>query len=533
MSKIPDANQQIDYQQNFDSKIIVDSAQQDAKTNKDLPMLDTGITVDVGTPDDTHSADLYSAIIDLQLADQTIPADKPIKMDAPFLSDMPSGPDTLMADSGKVTNWISTIGGTATVEISGLSVDSVGNTFAVGSFTGQVTAGSNSYVSLGGNDVFLIKLSPSGSVIWFLKGGGIGEDFGKAVALDTAGNAYIVGRFMGNGTFQSFNVSSAGAEDFFIAKIDPNGNFLWVIPGGGTSTDYGFDITVDSSGYIWASGGFEGTAKISGKTLISQGDLDIYVVKLNAQGTVSWATSAGGAGGDLSYGIQTDTLGNAVITGYFTNTANFGSTSIALSGYRDIFVAKVDSGGAFVWAKAAGGPSSDDGVKLVLDVNDNVFLIGYFTSAGSSSFFDCTTSYVSYGKRDVFVSKLNSSGKCQWIYSFGGTEDDEGADIDLDSLGNIYITGSFAGSANFSTTKISSKGSMDFFIAKIDGTGTPQWVSSGGGSGVDVGNGLKTDGKGNLILGGKFTGNASLGSTNLASYGFVDAFLWKMSISGP
>ncbi|MDD4309823.1 MAG: SBBP repeat-containing protein, partial [Candidatus Cloacimonetes bacterium] len=128
---------------------------------------------------------------------------------------------------------------------------------------------------------------------WAVCAGGIGNDYGKAIAVDEFGNQYIIGYFGGTASFGSFTLNSAGSNDIFAVKLDPSGNLLWVVRAGGIGYDRGIGIAVDGAGNAYLTGWFYGTADFGAYTLNSSGDRDIFAAKLDPDGNFLWAIQAG------------------------------------------------------------------------------------------------------------------------------------------------------------------------------------------------------------------------------------------------
>ena len=200
--------------------------------------------------------------------------------------------------------------------------------------------------------------------------------------------------------------------------------------------------------------------------MTSSGDIDIFVAKLDSSGNWLWANQAGGTNCDYGHGIAVDDNGNSYIIGNFLESANFGITTLTSSGYYDIFVAKLDINGNWLWAKQAGGTSYDFGNSIAVDTNRNVYVTGFFYSS-SCSFGTITLINSSSEYIDIFVAKLDINGNWLWAKQAGGTSDDCGYGITVDVNGNSYITGIFRGSATFGTTTLTSSGDFDIFVAKL------------------------------------------------------------------
>ena len=168
-------------------------------------------------------------------------------------------------------------------------------------------------------------------------GGGTSNGVGDGIATDSDSNSYITGYFVGAATFGSTTLTSSGSDDIFIAKLNSSGSWDWAVKAGGSSDDNGLGIAVDSSGNAYITGYFEGTAAFGSTSLVTSGSRDIFIAKLDTNGSWQWAVKAGGTGNDAGRGIAIDSSGNVYATGYFNSAATFGS--IALSGtYNQVFI---------------------------------------------------------------------------------------------------------------------------------------------------------------------------------------------------
>jgi hypothetical protein len=164
-------------------------------------------------------------------------------------------------------------------------------------------------------------------------------------------------------------------------------------------------------------------------------------------------------------------VGSSYVTGYFGGTSTFGSTTLTSKlGSEDVFVAKLDSTGKWMWAVSAGGTGTAGGLGISVDSAGNSYVTGDFgfdfSAPGTASF--GSTTLTSNGKWDVFVAKLDSTGKWLWAVSAGAGDDDFGRGISVDGAGISYITGSFDGTASFGSTTLTSKGSEDLFVWKVN-----------------------------------------------------------------
>ncbi len=421
-------------------------------------------------------------------------------------------------------SWSARAGGTGNDCGYGISTDNAGNSYVTGIFSGTAEFGNASLTSSGGEDMFIAKLDMDGNWLWAIRAGGIGNDIGYCISIDSAGNSYVTGQFQGTASFGTIMLNSIGESDIFIAKADANGNWLWAQQGGGISSDGGTGISADSAGNCYITGSYHASAGFGLTTLTSSGDEDIFIAKLDGGGNWLWAKRAGGTSEDVGKGIATDSSGNCYATGHFSGTADFGTTSLASGGEEDVFAAGLDSNGNWLWAKRAGGTGSDAGKGISTDGSGNCCLTGYFSNSAVFGL----TSLFSSGAEDVFAARLDGSGIWLWAQQGGGAEADCGNGIAADSSGKSCIAGSFQGTATFGYS-LTGNGSTDSFAAQLAADGNWGWQISGRGDDSDYGNGISHDDSGSSYVIGRYTGTAGFGSLSLTGGGY---FIAKLDAGG-
>jgi hypothetical protein len=371
-------------------------------------------------------------------------------------------------------------------------------------------------------------------LLWARKAGGIDSDTGYAIAIDPLGNSYVAGAFYATNDFGPVKLVSAGLSDIFVAKYDANGSLLWARRAGGASYDEAHGIAVDGAGNAYITGFFQLTANFGPTNLVSTGQSDVFLAKYDAEGNLQWARRAGGNDFEESHAICLDTSTNLYIAGYFDANANFGSTALRNnSSSSDIFVAKSDRNGTFLWARQGGGDGEDIAQAIALDSAANVYVTGYFES---NAVFETTTLVAvgTAGLRDMFLLSYSSSGAFRWVRQGGGAAEDSSSGIAADDQGNVYVTGSFTTPATFTSTNLTGSG-VDMFLAKYSSAGAFAWVRRAGGNNAiygDGGEGIALDAARNIYVTGFFSGTANFGTTNLPTTGLDDIFLAKYNPSG-
>jgi hypothetical protein len=241
--------------------------------------------------------------------------------------------------------WAKRDGGADREDVYGITSDKSSNIIITGYFTNSTTFGTTELLSAGGNDVFIVKYDQSGNNLWAIKAGGESVDEGHAVVTDSDDNVIATGRFSNTATFGGIPLGKHAQSFIFVVKFDPFGEIVWAKQAGDT-TSYGnmYDgnsIDTDIYNNIIIAGYFVGTAIIGTNTLNSAGGGDIFIVKYSPSGHVLWAKRAGGIYYDVCQSVTSYDTDNIFITGYFSDTVNFGTTTLISSGNRDMFAAKL------------------------------------------------------------------------------------------------------------------------------------------------------------------------------------------------
>ena len=409
-------------------------------------------------------------------------------------------------DSSGNFGWAKRIGGSSVEQINSIKIDKDGSIITTGYFSDTVdfdpSASTYNLIASGGIEMFVQKMNSLGNFVWAKRIGkttyniGAVECRGEAVAVDTLGNIYTTGEFIGTVDFDpgvdtfdltyNHDLALPSGSDIFIQKLDASGNFLWAKRIGSITDNYGYSLDVDDSGNVYVTGIFTGTADFDPGAgiynLTSAGESDIFVLKLNTQGDFIWAAQVGGENYEYGTSIKVDSEGNSFITGSFGGgltmeggSADFspgeGVYELTSKGGSDIFVLKLDAAGNFVWVKQMGGFSFDMGRSLFIDSQDNIYLSGDFEDTVDFNPGTDTFSIASFGEKDVFVQKLDASGNFIWAKQIGGTSYDAEPYISGDNFGNIYVTGNFKGTADFapgySTLNLTSAGESDVFVQRL------------------------------------------------------------------
>ncbi|MGH7893602.1 MAG: SBBP repeat-containing protein [Candidatus Binatia bacterium] len=437
---------------------------------------------------------------------------------------------TTTLPSGSAT-WARDIGTTNSDSGYDVAVDGGGNVFVAGAFRGSVNFGGTTRTSAGGADWFLAKYSPTNVLAWVRAMGGTGDDSPASVVVDGNGDVVVAGHFAGTASFGGAALVASGTSDIALAKYNgADGTHQWSKRFGGAYDDGAAGVAVDGGGNIVLTGFFQGTVDFGTGVLRVpfDTDLDVFLTKFTSAGTVVWATNFPNTGNDRGYGIAVDSAGSIAITGYFSNTIDFGGAQFSsANGLIDVFVAKFTASGAHLWSRQIGAPDGNEGGNAItMDGGGNVLVTGYAIEAVNfgGGLLDAL------GGADVFVAKYTAaSGAHLWSRRLGGSGNDYCYGVAVDATGNVAVAGSFERTGAFGDTSLTAAGAGDAFVAKYTATGAPVWARQLGGTSSDIGQGVAFAPSGHPFTTGYFYGTGSFGGTTLTSAGVADAFLVRLA----
>ena len=348
-------------------------------------------------------------------------------------------------DANRLPNWSKYIGDAGTDEGKDVVVDDVGNIYITGATNSSGwTSGGFDTTYAGGKDAFVVKLNPSGQLLWSTYLGGNSTDAGKSIAVDEAGNVYVVGGSWSSGwTSRGFDTDYGGDEDAFVVKLNNAGQHLWSTYLGAAGTEHGQQLALDGEGNVYVAGTTRSSDWTSGgaDTTFNGGWSDAFIAKLSSSGQHVWSTYLGGANTDAGHSIAVDGAGSLYVTGltWSPGWAN-GGFDLDYDGNRDAYVAKFTDTGQHVWSTYLGGSERDTADEIDVDQQGAVYVTGTTNSSGwISGGFDTELDGI---EDDAFVVKLNSIGSHLWSTYLGGNETDSGKSIAVDATNGIWVTGS-------------------------------------------------------------------------------------------
>lgn len=384
---------------------------------------------------------------------------------------------------------------------------------------------------MGGAPVDCDDDKTDGPLQWAQKFGEAAGQYVHATAVDGAGNLLVAGSFAGTVDFGGGALTSAGANDAFVAKFDPTGKHIWSKRFGAAQEQSARSVTADAAGNVYVTGNFIGSVDFGGGALSSNACCffeDMFALKLDPQGNFMWAKDFGDGAAQTARGIVADAQGNVVMVGDYQGDVDFGGGVLAATpgGGIDLFVAKFTTTGGHVWSKRFGDAADQSAEEVVLDGAGNVIITGY--ASGSIDF--GTGALTATGTKAALVAKLSAGGDPMWAAIYG--DEARGLGVDVDAAGEVAVTGAFKGTIDLGGGKLSGGGSNDtVFVALFDGQGKHAWSHAFGSSSAQ-GTSVAIDGKGKVIVGGTFSGDIHFGGSKLTSAGGFDAFLAKLDSVG-
>ncbi|TAH35800.1 MAG: hypothetical protein EYC70_12295 [Planctomycetota bacterium] len=433
-----------------------------------------------------------------------------------------------------------------------------------GNFRGTAIFGSGepnetSLASGGEDDISVARFNPDGMLAWAKRAGGPGFDKGLAVASFADGSSVAGGFFEKNATFGAgepgvTDLISLGGADIFLARYNDDGTLAWATSAGGPSFEQILHVVTSATGTIYATGEFSdsctfGIGEPNETTLVSQGQLDMFVAVYNSGGTLSGVRHVGGTGDQSGRDISTYPDGSFLVTGGMAGTATFGlgepnETTLISDGDGDIFYARYNPDGTLAWAKRAGGLGVDAGLGVARLTDDSFALVGTFNGMATFGVGEPNeTVLTSAGAAaDIFYGRFNSDGTLIWVSRVGDTLGDVARDVAAFDDGSFVITGTFRGTVVFGEgtpdeVSFSADGANDSFVAHLTADNALAWAARSGGTGKDGAFGAVVYFDNSVGLAGRFNSPATFGrgdenETTLTSAGDRDLFVARYNPYG-
>ena len=364
---------------------------------------------------------------------------------------------------------------------------------------------------------------------WHAFYGGTSTDLAFAVSVDSNDNIIVVGASSATFTVGGTGPlnAHAGVQDVVVVKMNSAGGYLWHTFYGGSSSDIGMGVSVDSndniivSGHTWQTFKVSGTDSINPHAETGESPDDILVIKMDKDGAYQWHTFYGGTGNnDQNSGIKVDSGDNIIVTGYSAGTFTVGSTAPinAHSGSNDVTIIKTDKDGAYQWHTFYGSSSGDIGNGVSVDSGNNIIVAGYSQATFNVGATDPLNAH-SGTYADVVVVKTDSAGVYQWHTFYGGAAGfDSARGVSVDSVDNIIVAGYSTATFDVGATGplnaySGAENSSNILIVKMNSSGVYQWHTFYGGAEYDQAAGVSVDSGDNIIVIGESSTTFNIGGT--------------------
>lgn len=381
-----------------------------------------------------------------------------------------------------------------------VSTDSARNSYVTGGFAGTITFLNQSNcpnLTTSLTAVFVAKFGSNGVCQWAKQYGTGGDDAGNGIFVDK-GDVYVTGHFGGNITFGAYPLTSLGGLEIFVAKLNPNGAVQWAVRGGGPSQDIAYSVASRGSPYVtgFVSNPTSGPVTFGSTagnpcTLTGVGpSRDIFIVRYSTAGVCEVVKRTGTSQDDRGYGVSVDGTGNAYVTGVSSGQA---------------FIAKWNLALTQLWSKTINGNSTGYGIST--DSQGNSYVAGQFSGTVMNPF-----GLTSVGPSDGFVAMFETTaGTAVWVRTISGPGSDVARAISVRETCDLFVTGSFMGTANFgSAMSLVTSGASDIFVARYDVGGGIQWATKAGGSLNEEGRGISADSFGKASVTGIYMSNPAV-----------------------
>jgi hypothetical protein len=397
----------------------------------------------------------------------------------------------------------------------GLTVDASGNVYTTGYFTGTLSIGSlPALVSSGGNDIFVAKYDSTGKPIWAQRWGLAADENGQSIAVDADGNLLVTGGFTGSLTFGTTTLAAGTATLGFLLKLSPTGSVLWarkvavpwpalavdpsknaILTGslnkgvgdndvwvekwdtngtqvwsktfGDTADQNAAWVATDVNGNIALVGSFAGTLAFGSPALVTAGGTDAFVVKLDPTGTMAWSKRFGDVTTGQGLGrVAFTPTGDVVVAGHYFGSINLGGSTFTSLGSADIVVGKFTSGGAYSWSKSFGDVNVQQLWGVAVEpVSGSVTISGSLW--GSVDFGGGALTATGTTSEDVYVARFSSTGTHQWSKRYGDALPQVPYALALGPGGDVHLAGWMQGTVNFGNGVMTSAGAWDAFLVKL------------------------------------------------------------------
>lgn len=398
--------------------------------------------------------------------------------------------------------WVRSCGGMGDDLGLGVTVDTDGNVYGTGSFEGVANIEGHLLTSAGHADAFVVSYARDGSFRWADRQGGLGDESGEAATSTAVGDIVVAGQSL---------LYASYATDGLLLRLRVVGDHAYS------------GLTTSGDGTVWAVGGFNRTVTIDTTVLTGIAD-EILISHFAGDGSHLWSGGFGGADSEGAAGVGVDSGGNIYIVANTRGAVDLGGGPLAHRGATDVILASYFPDGRHRWSRTFGGSGQDFGRAIAVDDADGVYITGSFER---TAVFGGATMVAASGQ-DIFVAAYTRDGAHRWSRGFGAPGSQKGQAISADQSGNLLLTGYFSGSFSLGGGTLVGEGIGDIFIASLRSDGAYRWSRRFGGPGWNGGTAIVGDLSGRIYVVGRIEGSADFGGHIVSSEGATDAFILQL-----
>jgi gliding motility-associated-like protein len=423
--------------------------------------------------------------------------------------------------NAQTIQWQNTIGGEDTDWVDIIELTSDGN-YLSGGYSYSNISRDKTENSRGSGDYWVFKIDDNtGGILWQKTIGGNNFDH-LTSAKQTADGGYILAGYSSSSISGEKSENSRGGDDYWVVKLDTNRNIIWNKTYGGTGTDRLTSIIETADGGYLMGGSSD--SNISGeKSENCRGNLDMWLIKINATGVISWQKTFGGSKSDWVESIIQKPNGDYVLAGSSHSNISGEKTEDSY-GLGDYWILKINPSGTIVWQKTIGG-NNGDYAKSIVTTSDGNYIIGGDSTSNISG--DKNQNTIT-NSTDIWLVKINDNGQLLWQKNIGGNSTDTFENLRLTpDNGIILATMSYSGISGVKTE--SSRGERDYWIIKLDLNGNIEWDKTLGGDNLDQTKSIVQAKDGGFVTVGWSRSNASGDKTENKS-GLQDIWIVKLKV---
>jgi hypothetical protein len=398
------------------------------------------------------------------------------------------------ADAGGPDVWPRVSVGDGRIQVQDLVVDGSGAIYLTGYFDGTANFGDGDRASVGERDAFVVSYEQTGAHRFTRTWGSATRDEGEAVLLDSAGDLWVTGFFTGMVDFGGGTKTSAGGRDVFLMRMSRTGEYQASFAYGGAGDDGGGKLARIGLVDVVLVGSFGDTIDFGSGMLSTGATAACFVALIEPSGSDLWSRAWGDVRFNACRGVAVASDGSIYTTGFYEGMLDFGGGAEPYRGIQDAFVLALTEDGVYRWSRTFGASGFDYGNDVAVDDAGNLYVSGYFE--GTADIDPGGGTLTGQGSRDIFIVSYDRDGVVRWQKSFGGAGCDEGRGV-ITTGSTFYFTGAFEGPVDFGGGSLVTEGADAFVVALDTASGTHRWSVPVGTPGADIGRavGVLRDGR--------------------------------------